>query len=50
MECPKNLTKEQILRELSKDDIGTCNECPNLIYKNGMLVCVKASDDLYNTN
>lgn len=39
MECKKNLTREQIMVELAKDDIGSCNSCDNLVYANGMLMC-----------
>ncbi len=39
MECKKNLTREQIMVELAKDDIGSCNSCDNLVYANGILMC-----------
>ena len=40
MECPKNLTQEEIFMEFGKsDDMGACNECSNLKYSNGVMSC-----------
>lgn len=38
-QCKKNLSQEEILMELTKDDLGECNSCPNLTYQNGLLTC-----------
>ena len=44
--CRKNLQPSEILMEFGKDDdMGECNNCPNLKYKNGMMTC-----DLLNQN
>lgn len=39
-ECKKNLTPKEIFMEFGKDDdLGACNGCPNLNYKNGIMTC-----------
>jgi hypothetical protein len=45
MSCKKNLSKEQIFMEFGKDEMDTCNECPNLIYKNGIMTCKELEEE-----
>ena len=37
--CLKNMTIEEIKENFGKDDMKTCNSCPNLKYEDGMLQC-----------
>ena len=37
--CLKNLSRDEIFMEVGKDDMDKCNECQNLIYKNGTMTC-----------
>lgn len=40
--CKKRLTKEEIFMEFGKDDdMGDCNSCENLEYRNGEMTCKK---------
>lgn len=45
MECKKGLkTKEEIFLEFGKDDMQGCENCGNLVYKQGMLQCKKIEE------
>lgn len=38
--CRKNLEPSEIIMEFGKsDDMGECNSCPNLKYKDGITTC-----------
>ena len=48
-ECKKKLTKEEIFMEFGKDDdMGDCNSCPNLEYRNGTMTCKKLEESEAN--
>ena len=47
--CKKNLTPEEIFMEFGKDDdMGDCNSCPNLEYRNGTMTCKKLEESEAN--
>ena len=47
--CKKNLTPEEIFMEFGKDDdLGECNNCPNLEYCNGIISCKLIKEDKNN--
>jgi len=38
--CIKLLSLDQIKSTFgTSDDLGACNQCPNLVYKDGMVTC-----------
>lgn len=50
-QCKKNLTIEEICMEFGlDDDLGECNNCPNLKYCNGLLSCKLVEEDASNDN
>ncbi len=43
--CPRNLTTEEIKLEFGNDDGYECNNCPNLLYSHGLILCGLISGD-----
>lgn len=43
--CPRNLTVEEIKLEFGNDDGDKCNNCPNLLYAHGLILCGLVSGD-----
>ena len=49
--CIRGMTQFQAYLELTKDDMGKCYGCTNLIYSNGVITCpCFEEEDICNEN
>lgn len=38
-QCKRGMNKEEVFTELTKDNMGKCNGCDNLVYQDGIMTC-----------
>lgn len=48
--CIRGMSQSEVFMELTKEDMGKCNGCPNLTYSHGMMTCpcMESTDKEYN--